>query len=228
VTRKERPVEDPKRDTIRLARSFARRGDPDGWFEEFYARAEGDIRRIYWADLKPHPLLEAWLRENDPPPGLRAATVGCGLGDDAEVLAGHGFRVTAFDISASAIAMCRERYPDSPVDYLVGDLFAPREGWRGGFDLVYECNTVQILTGGNRERAVAAIAGLTAPGGVLLVSCRGREESEEPDAFPLALDRAEIDGFRRSGLQEAAFLAYDDDQDPPVPHFWAVYRRPAG
>ena len=25
--------------TIRLARSFAAKGDPNGWFEEFYARA---------------------------------------------------------------------------------------------------------------------------------------------------------------------------------------------
>jgi len=211
--------------TIRLARSFAAKGDPNGWFEEFYARADGDINEIYWADLKTNPLLADWLRENPQRAGATAVTIGCGLGDDAEALAAHGCRVTAFDISASAIAMCRERFPDSPVDYQVADLFALPPTWRRGFDLVYECNTIQILTGDDRGRALQAIAGLVAPQGCVLVSCRSRESGANLDAFPLALDRDEIDGFTRAGLCEETFLAYDDDQDPPVPHFFAVYRR---
>jgi len=113
------------------------------------------------------------------------------------------------------------------VDYLVADLFDQPVEWRRGFDLVYECNTVQILVGENRVRAVAAIAELVAPGGRLLVSCRSRNPGEDLDGFPLAMDREEIDGFQRVGLIENDFEVYDDDQDPPVPHFFAVYRRPA-
>ena len=175
--------------------------------------------------MKTNPLLADWLRENPQRAGATAVTIGCGLGDDAEALAAHGCRVTAFDISASAIAMCRERFPDSPVDYQVADLFALPPTWRRGFDLVYECNTIQILTGDDRGRALQAIAGLVAPQGCVLVSCRSRESGANLDAFPLALDRDEIDGFTRAGLGEETFLAYDDDQDPPVPHFFAVYRR---
>ncbi len=220
-------MKNPKLATQELAKTYADRGDPNGWFEEFYARAAGDIHQVYWADLKPNPPLLEWLEARKLPPGQRAVTIGCGLGDDAEVLAGFGCRVTAFDISPSAIAMCRRRFADSSVDYQVADLFDYPAEWRQGFDLVYECNTIQILAGSERGRALAAIAALVAPGGELLVSCRSRNAGEELDAFPLALDREEIDGFRRAGLTETSFVAYDDDQNPPVPHFFAVYRRPA-
>ena len=219
-------MEDSKLSTQRLAKAYADRGNPDGWFEEFYARAEGDICKVYWADLKPNPLLLSWIEKNRSPAGTPAITIGCGLGDDAEALAGHGYQVTAFDISTSAIAMCQQRYPKSEVDYRVNDLLNPPGNWHRAFRLVYECNTIQILTGSNRIRAIEAIINLVAPGGHILVSCRSRNEGQKTDSFPLELDRQEIDGFVRGGLSEIHFIAYDDDQDPPVPHFFAVYRRP--
>jgi SAM-dependent methyltransferase len=214
-----------KQSTQRLAATYAERGDPNGWFEEFYARAEGDIKKIYWADLKPNPLLLDWIKNDRTTSGMKAVTIGCGLGDDAEALSRHGYRVTAFDISSSAIQMCRQRYPDSKVAYRVADLFALPDEWMHGFDLVYECNTIQILEGPHRTQAIAAISDLVAPGGEVLVSCRSRNAGEGLDEFPVALERDEIDEFRRTGLFEVHFLAYDDDQAPPVPHFFAVYKR---
>jgi SAM-dependent methyltransferase len=218
-------MENSKLATQNLARAYADKGNPDGWFEEFYACANGDIHKVYWADLKPNPLLLAWIEKHGTLRGRRAITIGCGLGDDAEALANHGCQVIAFDISASAIAMCLQRYPNSTVDYRVADLFNPPAEWHRAFDLVYECNTIQILTGSNRLRAIEAITDLVAPGGFLLVSCRSRNPGEHMDAFPVALDRHEIEGFVRGGLSEINFTAYDDDQDPPVPHFFAVYNR---
>jgi len=220
-------MENPKLATQHLAETYADQGDPNGWFEEFYARADGDIHKVYWADLKPNPLLLSWIEGRSVSANRRAITIGCGLGDDAEALAKHGYQVTAFDISLSAIAMCQQRYPASDVDYLVADLFNYPNAWRRGFDLVYECNTIQILTEPARTRAVEAITNLVAPGGEVLVSCRSREAGEQLDTFPLALDQDEIDGFLRAGLSEAHFDAYDDDQNPPVPHFFAVYQRTA-
>jgi 2-polyprenyl-3-methyl-5-hydroxy-6-metoxy-1,4-benzoquinol methylase len=215
----------PRDDTRRLAAEFAEKGDPDGWFEEFYARAGGDVEKVYWADREPGPHLVAYLEQHPAPEGARAVTIGCGLGDDAEALAASGHEVTAFDISPAAIDMCRQRFPDSTVDYRVADLFDLPAAWRRSYDLVYECNTIQILTGANRTAARDAMADLVKPGGVILVSCRSRNQGEGLDAWPLALDRAEIDGFVRAGLTEMLFEAYDDEQDPPVPHFFAVYRR---
>ena len=220
-------MDNPKLATQRLAKAYADRGNPNGWFEEFYAKADGDIHKVYWADLKPHPLLLDWLGKNPAGAGKRAITIGCGLGDDAEGLMQLGYQVTAFDISPSAIAMCRQRYPDSKVDYCVADLFDYPAEWRRAFDLVYECNTIQILKGPDRTRSIEAISDLVAPEGEVIVSCRSRDKGEQLDAFPLALDRDEIDGFRRAGLSEIHFLACDDDQEPPVPHFFAVYQRPA-
>ncbi len=220
-------MDNPKEATIRLAQTYAAKGDPDGWFEEFYARAGGNIRSVYWADLEPGPLLLDWVDAHPAPAGRRAVVVGCGLGDDAEALRERGYVVTAFDISPSAVDMCRRRYPGSPVEYVVADLFEYPPAWRRGFDLVYECNTIQILTGDNRVRALTAIAELVAPGGEVIVSCRSRESDDNSQTFPIALDRREIDGFVRAGLTETHFLAYDDHQDPPVPHFFAVYRRQA-
>jgi SAM-dependent methyltransferase len=218
-------VDNPKEETRNLARTYADQGKPNDWFEEFYARADGDHRKIYWADLAPGPKLVSWLEQNPRPAECRAVTVGCGLGDDAEALSRFGCRVTAFDISSSAMEMCAKRFPGSEVEYLVADLFAAPESWQRGFDLVYECNTIQILVGEARQQAVRAIADLVAPGGALLVSCRSREIGQGLDEFPLALDRPEIDGFVRAGLTEILFEAYDDDQDPPVPHYFAVYQR---
>ena len=117
-----------------------------------------------------------------------------------EAMAAAGYRVTAFDLSESAIAMCRARFPESTVDYRVDDLFAPPSDWRRGFDLVYECNTIQILGGELREKALRAIVELVAPGGVALVSCRSCEVGEQGGVLPIPLDRVEI-----GALAEIAF-----------------------
>lgn len=213
--------------TVRLAEAYSRKGDPNGWFEEFYANADGDYQKIYWADLKPNPLLVTWMEEHRPKAGEKAIVIGCGLGDDAEAMSLHGYAVTAFDISPSAIEMCQKRFPDSNVEYAVADLFALPAEWHHGFSLVYECNTVQILKDPERSQAITAISSTVAPEGAVIVSCRSRNKGEGLDEFPVALDRDEIEQFKADGLTEIHFLAYDDDQDPPVPHFFAVYQRMA-
>lgn len=212
--------------TIRLAENYAKKGHPNDWFEEFYSGADGDINNVYWADLATNPVLVAWLEKKTTAPGKRAITVGCGLGDDAELLTNYGYAVTAFDISPTAIEMCKKRFPQSKVDYIVGDLFNPAPSWVRGFDLVYECNTTQILAEPQRSQSVKAIAELIAPGGLALVSCRSRKVGDDSSTFPIPMDRNEMDGYIRAGLTEINFNAYDDHQDPPVPHFFAVYARP--
>jgi SAM-dependent methyltransferase len=97
-----------KDETIRLPESYAEKGDPNGWFEEFYSGAEGDINNVYWADLAPNPVLVAWSEKQTTPPGARAVAVGCGLGDGAELLAKYDYAVTAFDVSPTAIEMCKK------------------------------------------------------------------------------------------------------------------------
>ena len=210
----------------RMVRSFQERDDPTGWFDSIYSDAEGDHEAVFWADLEPNPCLLEWL-EQHPVTGLqkKAIAIGCGVGDDAEAMSASGYDVTAFDIAPTAIALCKSRYVDTKVQYLVEDLFDyPRDWWQG-FDLVYECNTIQVLPGKYRLQARDAMVSLLAKMGDILVSCRSRPTGEQENDIPLALDRLEIDGFLQTGLTGKSFLAYDDDQDPSVPHFFATYRR---
>ena len=129
-------------------------GDPTGWFEPAYAQANGDRAAIPWAEKGINPHLIGVPLEGA---GLSALVVGCGLGDDAEYLASRGFAVTAFDISPTAIAWCRRRFPHSPVNYLAADLF---QHSLPAFDFVLEAYTLQALPRSLRAQAISAIAAL--------------------------------------------------------------------
>lgn len=209
-----------------MVKSFQDRDDPTGWFDSIYTDAEGDHEAVFWADLEPNPHLLTWLEScSFSHVGRKAIAIGCGVGDDAEALSEAGYEVTAFDLSPEAIRLCRNRYPDTKVSYLVADLFAYPHHWTENFDLVYECNTIQVLPGQYRVQARDAMVSLLAPQGYILVSCRSRFKGEQEDDIPLPLDKDEIDGFIRCGLSEESFEMYDDTQDPPVAHFFAVYKK---
>ena len=118
-----------------IAREIAHKhldsGDPLGWFEDLYSQAGEDTSIIPWADLEPNPNLIDWLNQHGSAGSGRAIKVGSGLGDDAEELSRRGFVTTAFDISESAIAWSRRRFPQSSVSYIVGDLFSAPIEWEG-------------------------------------------------------------------------------------------------
>ncbi len=207
------------------AEASVAQGDPTGWFEQVYKNSGGDFNQIHWADQVPSPYLIDWLQDNSTA-GKKAIVVGCGLGDDVAFLHGQGFDVTGFDVAPTAIMMCKRRFPEISECFQVADLLRLPSGWPGNFDLVFECNTIQALSGEWRVKALHAIADLLAAGGVVLVSCRSRNEGEKEHEFPLPLDNHELAGFERVGLQRLSLNCYDDDQQPPVPHFFACYQRP--
>ena len=218
--------ETDKRATAReIARRHLDAGDPLGWFEELYVRAGQGTASVPWADMKPNPNVTEWLDRHPGAAVGRALEIGCGLGDNAEELARRGFETTAFDISESAVAWCRRRFPGSPVSYEVADLFAAPAPWRGRFDLVVESYTLQVLPPGLRAEAVRAIASFVAPGGTLLAVARGREPADPEGSMPWPLTRAEIYLFRNWGLAETGFEDYLDSEDPPVRRFRASFRR---
>ena len=108
-----------------LAADALERGEPLAWFETLYKESDGSTERIPWADQHPNPHLTQWLSNKQVSKPGRALVVGCGLGDDSEYLAKLGFQTTAFDISDSCIQWCKRRFPDSSVEYIVGDLLDP-------------------------------------------------------------------------------------------------------
>jgi SAM-dependent methyltransferase len=211
----------------RLARESLARGDTTGWFETLYAQAQGDPRAIQWAAMAVNPNLAAWLERT----GLRgegkwALVVGCGLGDDAETLARLGFAVEAFDVAPTAIDWCHARFPASPVHYVVADLLAAPANWLQAFDFVLEAYTLQVLPADVRPRAVEHIADSVAPGGTLLVICRGRDPEDAAGAMPWPLTRGDLDLFRAAELREICFEDYVERDESPTRRFRVEYRRP--
>lgn len=175
--------------------------DPKGdqWFTKVYDLAGDDAANVPWAALSPNSLLMDWLSRHDIRQ-KRVIDVGCGLGDNAEAFAAAGGRVSAFDYIDRAVAWAKQRFPKSPVDYRVADLFAPPKEWIGGFDLVHECYTLQTLRPEMMAPAAGALASMVAPGGRLLVISSAREK-EEPQTTPWRpLTRDEMEGLAVDGL----------------------------
>lgn len=210
----------------KMVKEYQERDDPLGWFDSIYADANGDHKEVFWADLAPNPYLLAWL-ETHPleMENKKAIVIGCGVGDDAEALSAYGYDVTAFDIAPSAISLCKNRYTQTQVTYLVADLFNYPLEWNEAYDIVYECNTIQVLPGKYRKNAIESMVSLMAKNAHILVSCRSRNCGEKEEEIPLPLDKNEMSDFVLLGLQEKSFLAYEDTQIPSIPHFFATYRR---
>lgn len=209
-----------------LAKTYLERGDAKGWFDALYAEAEGAAERIPWANLVPNPHLVSWPDENHAQgKGRRALVVGCGLGDDAELLSARGFDVTAFDISAAAIEWCKRRYPDSKVDYVAADLFELPSEWREAFHLVVEANTLQVLPSELRPTAISAMVKCVTWGGALLVIARGREPNDDPGLMPWPLTKDDLEPFAQSGLKMISFEDFFDQENPPVRRFRVQYNK---
>jgi SAM-dependent methyltransferase len=210
-----------------LAREFAQKGDPTGWFEQLYREAERGDSTIPWDDRAPNShLVEFWHAHPLPSADKRALVIGCGLGEDAEQIAAWGFGTTAFDISETAIKQACRRFPRTAVDYRAADLFGAPAEWNGAFDFVFETNTLQALPAALRPEAVECIARFLKPGGLLLAIARGREPSEPEGELPWPLTRSELDHFIRVGLSEQWFDVISDPGSD-TRRFRATYRRPA-
>jgi SAM-dependent methyltransferase len=218
----------PHEDTDRLSAASLAAGDPTGWFEQLYVEAEAGEAEVPWDRPAPTALLVEWVERAGSAragAGMRAVVVGCGLGRDAEFVAGLGFATTAFDISETAVRVARERHTGSPVDYRVADLLDLPGEWRHGFDLVVESNNVQALPRSLRERATAAVGSLVAPGGTLLVLAAAATEWDE-DGPPWPLTRAEVSAFGVGGLREESVESIPAEDDPLVTRWRAVFGRP--
>jgi SAM-dependent methyltransferase len=177
-------------------------GEPTRWYDELWSAAGRGEVPLPWDHTDPHPVLADWVAGHGGGNGRRAVVVGCGLGADSEHLARHGWRTTAFDISPAAVTAVRDRYPDSPVDYRQGDLLDLTEDLRGAFDLVVEIYTLQALHPSLRDRAIAGVQGLMAPGATALVVqvVRPDDQPLTPEP-PWTLTRAEMEAVARDGVE---------------------------
>lgn len=200
--------------------------DPTGWFERLYDAAGTGAATVPWDHGQPAPMLVRWAAGLSGA-GRRAIVVGCGLGEDAEFVAGLGFTTVAFDVAPNAIAQARQRFPESTVDYRTADLLALPAEWRHGFDLVVENFTVQSLPEALHARASAAIAGLVAPGGTLIVHASLAADDDAPsrESPPWPLRRAEVEAFAVDGLVIRSIAEVEGPGYLTYPVWQAEFRR---
>ena len=209
-----------------IVQEYLERGDGVGWFEPFYASAHHNPAAIPWAASGPRRDLVKWAHERHAAGnGQSALVIGCGLGDDAEFLAELGYRVTAFDISPTAIDWCKDRFPDSAVDYQVADMFAPPQDWLAAFDLTLEDYIVQALPPEMRVEAVRASAAFVAPDGLLLAIGRGIEDGAERSGPPWPLTGEELALFEQASLVRVSFHRDSDPAIAPQFRYRAEFRR---
>ena len=212
--------------TREIQAEFAERGDFLGWFEALYKESGGDNELIPWADLEPNRFFRTWaestgLQGN----GRKALVVGCGLGDDAKYLYDLGFKVTAFDISPTAIEWAKRLYGDTDIQFETCDLFQPFSGWLGGFDFVLEIYTIQPLPLEMRPAVIDAIAGFVAPNGRLVVVTRGREDDVEPAILPWPMSRRDLSRFEKNGLTQTDFVEMPPEEEDEPSRFVVEYVR---
>ncbi len=154
-----------------------------------------------------------------------ALVVGCGLGDDAKFLHDLGFRVTAFDISPTAIEWARKLHSKTDIKFFTADLFNTPNEWFQQFEFVLEVYTIQPLPLEIRPQVIDAIANFVELNGELVVVTRGREDDEIPPEMPWALSRRDLSRFEANRFRQAAFVRMFGDEEPPIERFVVKYEK---
>ena len=223
--------DDPQTDKeIGRARSYElqsaaeSRNEPLAWFDELYRDATGNRERIPWSDAAPRGRLQAWLDDN-PGAGRSVLDVGCGLGDNAVLLAEAGYNVTAFDISSAAVDWAARAHADKPISFQQADLFDPPQEWCGAFDLVHETYNLQALPQDRLHDAISSISSLVTRGGRVLVMTRLRAPDDEVEGPPWPLTQDDLNHFMEHGLRQTVLERFDHGNTRLVPHALAEYRR---
>ena len=225
----DKDLEDIRIKIQKMAELAENNGKPLGWFEELYEAANRDSQDVPWARMEPHPQMVEWIA-NRPEINRKALVVGCGLGDDSEWLEDIGFDVTAFDISKSSIDWCRERFPDSTVDYCVADLLSPPEDWKIKFDLIVEIHILQVIPENIRDLAAKNLSlFLNNNGHVLCIGRLYEPNIVEQPSPPWPLGRVWLES-KFDDLQLVNFTRFISENNstgdfPSLPRFIASWQK---
>jgi SAM-dependent methyltransferase len=218
-------VTHPEEQARRLADEALAGNDPTAWFERLYLAAEDGTAAVPWDRDSPHQMLVEWAQARGlDGAGRTAIVIGCGFGQDAEYVARLGFDTVAFDISDAAVRAAKNRFPDSPVQYVVADLLDPPPAWRHEFDLVVESLTVQALPRALRPQATVQVGWLLADGGTLIVHSAAQRGEVSDDGPPWPLTRAEVEAFATDGVE---LVKLEDVEYLGVQRWRAEFHRPA-
>jgi len=179
---------------------------PVDWFESLYSGTSESGEGVPWANMAPHPIFKKWIETPHNGSGKTALVVGCGLGDDAIELESKGYQVTAFDISQSAIELCKRRFPDSQVKFVQADLLKGISEWYRKFDFVLEIFTIQALPPKYESVLIENIANFVAQDGKLVMITEIKEEKRSfENGPPWLLNSSYIPAFENHDLKKVYF-----------------------
>ncbi len=175
---------------------------PTDWFETLYSHSNQEGEGVPWANMAPHPVFKDWIDKNPQTGnGKKALVVGCGLGDDAIELEASGFQVTAFDVSKSAIELCKKRFPDSTIEFVQADLIKEIPSWKNQFDFVLEIFTIQALPPKYEDIVIKNISDFVANDGRLVVVTETQDAQRDFEyGPPWLLNRSYINSFENQNL----------------------------
>ncbi|MFQ5354316.1 MAG: class I SAM-dependent methyltransferase [Thermodesulfobacteriota bacterium] len=158
--------------------------EPAEW-EKLYRETETKKMPWYYPGLDPD--IEAALGTMKIKKG-RALDIGTGPGTQAMALARLGFTVTATDISAAAIGLCRERARQEglAINFQAEDILAT--GLTPGFDLILDRGCFHSLEPSRREDYREVVRNLLASKGVLFLKCFSIKETMEGGPYRFSPD----------------------------------------
>lgn len=201
----------------------------DDAISDYAAKATPELIAGY--DALPPEQIYAAVLDLFPDPPARVADIGAGTGRDAAWLAQQGHRVLAIE-PVRAFREAGATLHGDAIDWLDDQLPELVEtARRGPFDLLLLCAVWHHLDTRDRARAVPRLAGMTAPGGTLILSLRHEPGTLAPHSYPAppeeAIDLICAAGFRLIRRAEAAAV-HPVSRASGVRWTWLAFIKAAG
>lgn len=186
-------------------------------------------------DADPQTFVKRWFDRPEPTglhalilshfnPGL-TADIGSGSGRQAAWLAAQGFAVVGFDASEGLLAQARARNPQ--IEFRHAELPDLHEIAPRSFDNVFCKGVLMHLPRAEIAPAVARMAALPKPGGVLLLNWRITRPADERDEYGRLYSAFESDVVRQA-LTPHTILLDQEDLRPSGMAYHTVLARAGG
>ncbi len=174
-----------------------------------------------WDIGRPQPAFEHVAKSGDL--AGRVLDAGCGTGEHALMAASLGYEAVGVDMSVRAIELAKTKATERSVDvrFVVADALRLVDlGER--FDTVLDCGLFHVLDDDERERYVASLAEMVAPGGRFHMLCFS--ERQPGDWGPRRVTQDEIrvafsTGWKVESIESAVI---DLTWDPAGALAWKV------
>jgi SAM-dependent methyltransferase len=161
----------------------------------------------------------------------RVLDAGCGTGELALMAAARGLDATGIDAAPTAIKIARERATERGLsaEFVVGDVMRLAEETKPPFDTVLDSGLLHCFAGVERERYVAQVADVIAPGGLFMMLCFSDREPGSWGPYRLnhddLLDAFAV-GWRIESLTRSTFVMADlPNVAPKVEAYFVTVRR---